>query len=216
MKLQQILEKWLEGSRAPYYHWTDLFSAHGIIKMDGIGTIDRKVVQRGPGVIDIVPEFDANQYVSLTRDKKYRVKGYASTVCFALDGEKLRQTFKLKPYADYSSISNRPASLGGPRQEAEEYVRNVIRPLDKYLLNIYIDPGEYGNLKSDYDAAIRISQRKYEDEDLSKFDKLSPEWKEKRLKSYPAQFARYSKDMKEHAAEVGKLLFHSKLVKGLP
>lgn len=205
MKLMTILESFLEGNRAPLYHFTEVYSALSIVKLNTIASeIDYQDRAKMIG-----PILKSGR-ISLTRDKSVRVRGKNSAVGFMLDGEKIRNNFKVYPYADHFVLINKKHP-GDYRAEAEEYVDGLIKPLDKYLMKIFISNESYDELRDGVESfenhlkmAHLGSTRKSIEHNPNK-QRLSPEQLKLRQNSY-----------KENIAKYNGLLKHPKLVVGEP
>lgn len=142
----ELNESHLQGSRAPYYHWTDDYGALWILGSNALGTIEYYNVAKSP-LYDqrtrIVPG-----WISVSRDKRYR-KG---AIGFVLDQEKIHQNYKVRAYSDpFVAIDNTGDTLMGQRPgterrwESEEKIYGPIKPLDKYLLEIWITKKGYAS-----------------------------------------------------------------------
>lgn len=106
------------------YHFTDLYSLKDIIKDNKLNKMYSK-------------------YVSFTRDKNFWKEGGQhniirsisgnSSVRLSIDGDKLSDNYKIKPYSFYRSSNLKIDSLGDV--EAEERVEGSIDNLDKYVIS---------------------------------------------------------------------------------
>lgn len=150
------LDETLTGSRAPYYHWTDEYGAIWILEANALGKIEYYNVAKSPFYDQktrIVPG-----WISVTRDKRYR-KG---DIGFVLDQEKIQQRFKVRSYSDpFVAIDNTGDNLIGQRPgnerrwESEERIYGPVKPLDKYLLAIWITKKEYAN----FDRSLMLNKK---------------------------------------------------------
>lgn len=123
-----ITEKYLEGSRAPLYHWTDYISLKKILEMDALGVGDKWDTRNGYTTLKKGP-------VYFTRNKNYRIRGKSSDVRITVDPIKLQQKgYKIHPRVDRSVINNhhdeQPLPQAEARWEAEEYVIGPIKLKD--------------------------------------------------------------------------------------
>lgn len=188
MKLKKyISEGFLEGSRAPLYHFTTLLNAINIVYMNALGRVEYKDVAlfKDPYLV--------KGSISFTRDKKYKVKGSGSTVVFALNTEKLKNKYKIIPSISSKISTEYPDRPGGKRIEAEERIMGPIKNLETYLINIFIENKSYKELKD--------TIKKYEEHIKNLKDKQN----EKALKVY-----------QNDLDKMMNFLNHKKLKIGLP
>lgn len=119
-----ITEKYLEGSKAPLYHWTDYISLKKILEFDALGVGDKWDPSNGYTTLKKGP-------ISFTRDKNYRIRGKDSDVRITVDPIKLQQNgYKIYPFVDRSVINNHHDEQPLPRDEARwEAEERVIGPI---------------------------------------------------------------------------------------
>jgi len=125
---QFITEKYLEGSRAPLYHWTSYLHLKNILQLDALGQSDKWDTMNGTTSLK-------KGVVSFTRDKNYRIRGKDSDVRFSFDPVILKQKgYKIIPYVDRSVINNihdeAPLPRDKARWEAEEAIMGPIKLKD--------------------------------------------------------------------------------------
>jgi hypothetical protein len=123
-----ITEKYLEGSKAPLYHWTSWVMFKYILKHSALGVIDKW--EPIEGVISL-----KKGWVSFTRDKNYRIRGKDSDIRISFDPIILKQKgYKIQPYVDRSVVGNLHDEDRLPqdkaRWEAEEMVLGPIKLKD--------------------------------------------------------------------------------------
>lgn len=209
MKLSDIInESFLLGGRAPLYHFTEMLAAISIVEMDTLASNVRYA--------DIARLSDPRPIpgrISLTRDKKYRVRGNSTGVAFELDHDKLTTRFRIQPYADGFVRNNRPDNLGGRREEAEEYIDGMLRPLESYLTAIHIAPKDYEDLQRGIDA---FEHWRDLDVDTRKYNHYEPA---RRAQAVLRALEGQRKARREYQKQINRyngLLQHSKLKVGLP
>jgi hypothetical protein len=148
MRLNEILaEKYLEGARAPLYHWTALSSLFDILKLGALGQVDDWHPIEGA-------ESLKKGWVSFTRDKNYRIRGsgkHGSNIRLSFDFEKLKQKgYKIEPYVDRSVVGNLhdedPLPQRDARWEAEEVILGPVKLKDG-LIKIEADKDAIDEIK---------------------------------------------------------------------
>ena len=142
IRLKNLL---FEMARAPIYHSTSIVNAAKIVNSN---TLARAKLEFDP-----TAEFGSFRLktvlhpgiISFSRDPKYRVQGATSHVVFQLDTDKVRQHYKMTPRVG-TDLDFRFKQYQVKR-EAEEGVVGPIKPLDAYLMAIYIDKKAYKELE---------------------------------------------------------------------
>lgn len=141
MKFKQfITEKYLEGSKAPLYHWTSWVFLDDILRLNAIGVGDEWHPHKGTLSLK-------KGWVSFTRDKNYRIRGKDSDVRFSFDPVVLKQKgYKIEPYVDRSVVGNLHDEDKLPqdkaRWEAEEMILGPVKLKDG-LLKIEVTKDRY-------------------------------------------------------------------------
>jgi hypothetical protein len=124
-----LTEKYLEGSRAPLYHWTADYTLPRILESGKLGYPTKDGYDSMKGITKF-----SNDYVSFTRDKNYRIRGNRdSNIRLAFDPIKLQQKgYKILPYVDRSVVINarddeqKALPQRDARFEAEEIIKGPI------------------------------------------------------------------------------------------
>ena len=139
-----ITEKYLEGPRAPLYHWTSRHKLKNILELEALGVSDNWDPTKGTTSLK-------KGGVSFTRDKNYRINGKDSDVRFTFDPVKLQQRgYKIYKYVDRWVINNihdeQPLPPDEARWEAEERLVGPVKLKDG-LVKIEITKEAYKQYK---------------------------------------------------------------------
>lgn len=161
-EFKHIYEKY---SHANLYHAIKIKYALNALEKNAL---DAYSIQRywsgGKRKKDNEPDYDDSYFyrgISLTRDKQYAIKW--ENIIFEFDQQKLKQKYKIIPYNWGYSISN--TNRQNYKKEKEEFLivskteksypddidflkmlekpGGTIKPLDKYLIGIYINERTY-------------------------------------------------------------------------
>ncbi len=184
MKLKDLI---LEQSRQSLYHWTYVGWAENIVAMNGIGKVEYEDVATFKN-----PHFESG-VVSLTRDRYVIIGSKSMDVCFELDWDKLRARYKIRPYA-YAFHDRRKESQKNKVEAEELLINGPIKPLDRYLIKIYIVPKIFEEVKNSISKRLENAQKAKEDyENRDKIDTSTTQgaYKFKRLEKFGLQSYEY-------------------------
>lgn len=123
MKNILLFEAYLESSRAPLYHSTNIFAAKDILDEDCIKPdphADPNFMPKPAGI-------------SLTRDRNLVYDN--NPITFVIDQEKLRELGRTEQFDYYNKIQSRSKNKD-VEFEAEEVFHGEIKPLHRYLIGV--------------------------------------------------------------------------------
>lgn len=129
LKASQQEASYLEGSRGPIYHYTNLLYLDRILEMGGLGVIEGWKPTGDRSQEHLVPG-----WVSFTRDPRYRVKGRDSNVRFTFDLDTLiNKGYKIRASKGLfvkNVVTEEFPDLPEARVEAEEKVWGPVKLKD--------------------------------------------------------------------------------------
>jgi len=162
MRYTEILN---EGRDAPLYHWMDDEKVYKVLKNDALKPLfkHKLIKQMGMGI-------------SMTRNKNYKHDWAGNTICrltfnqarlahdhriIPVDAHHIRLTPKqfARDYDPSMTDRNSPYTKNDNSQMAEEYVLGEVKPLHKYVTEIYFYYG--GNERLEVNLPILLWSRKF-------------------------------------------------------
>lgn len=154
-----IEESYLLGSRAPLYHTAPITNSYGILKEDKLKST-------------VIPDkfwsanYPAPRVISFTRNKDFIYENYPVT--FVLDGDKLKNKFKIRPmdyFVKTVGTHMKPKSMrAADNFEFEEAVEaKEINDLHKFLIEIRLNDSLFQYYKNHPRNSREEFRESYED-----------------------------------------------------